>query len=113
MPRQSSLPVYKVSDKQEDHRERRGDINFTLAYDCITETLMVNIIQVERNKSENTGHTVISVQGRGLAACDRNGLSDPYVVISIIPDKKSSLQTMIKKKTLNPEWNEVFQFEGV
>ena len=51
-------------------------------------------------------------QGRDLAARDLNGLSDPYVRITLLPDKKHRLETKIKRKTLNPRWNETFFFEG-
>ena len=52
------------------------------------------------------------LQGRDLAAKDANGLSDPYVRVTLLPDKKRKLETKIKRRTLNPRWNEVFYFEG-
>ena len=52
------------------------------------------------------------MQGRDLAARDLNGLSDPYVRITLLPDKKQRLETKIKRRTLNPKWNEIFYFEG-
>ena len=52
------------------------------------------------------------MQGRDLAARDLNGLSDPYVRISLLPDTKHRLETKIKRRTLNPRWNETFYFEG-
>ena len=52
------------------------------------------------------------LQGKNLAACDANGLSDPYVRITLLPDKKHRLETKIKRRTLNPKWNETFYFEG-
>ena len=47
-----------------------------------------------------------------LPAKDFSGTSDPYVKILLLPDKKSKLTTNIKRKNLNPRWNEVFAFEG-
>ena len=52
------------------------------------------------------------MQGKDLAARDLNGLSDPYVRITLLPDKKHRLETKIKRRTLNPKWNETFYFEG-
>ena len=48
-----------------------------------------------------------------MAAKDTNGLSDPYVRITLLPDKKQRLDTKIKRRTLNPRWNETIYFEGM
>ena len=47
-----------------------------------------------------------------MAAKDSNGFSDPYVRVTLLPDKKHRLETKIKRRTLNPRWNETFYFEG-
>lgn len=50
------------------------------------------------------------IEAKNLKAADLNGFSDPYVKLSV--DKKEH-KTKIIKKTLNPEWNEMFQIDGV
>ncbi|XP_045069405.1 synaptotagmin-C-like isoform X2 [Coregonus clupeaformis] len=45
-----------------------------------------------------------------LAAKDANGFSDPYVKIYLLPDRKKKFQTKVHRKTLNPIFNETFQF---
>ena len=45
-----------------------------------------------------------------LKAADRNGFSDPYVKLSLAGQSHKS-KTI--KKTLNPQWNETFEFSGV
>jgi len=75
--------------------EKCGEINFGLDYDFSTQTLKLKIIQ-----------------GKNLAAKDTNGLSDPYVRVTLLPEKKQRLDTKIKRRTLNPTWNETFYFEG-
>ena len=42
-----------------------------------------------------------------------SGTSDPYVRVTLLPDKKHRLETKIKRRTLNPRWNETFYFEGI
>ena len=50
-------------------------------------------------------------KARGLAAADSNGLSDPYVKTYLLPDKSkhSKKKTAIKKKTLDPVYNEILK----
>jgi len=52
------------------------------------------------------------ISGSELAAKDLSGTSDPYVKVMLLPDKKRKLTTNIKRKNLNPRWNETFAFEG-
>lgn len=52
------------------------------------------------------------LQGKDLPAKDLSGTSDPYVRVTLLPDKKHRLETKIKRRTLNPRWNETFYFEG-
>jgi len=41
-----------------------------------------------------------------------SGTSDPYVKIMLLPEKRSKMSTSIKRRNLNPRWNEIFAFEG-
>ncbi|ESO12606.1 synaptotagmin 7d [Helobdella robusta] len=75
--------------------QKLGRIQFSVSYDFDASTLTVKIIKAE-----------------DLAAKDLSGTSDPYVKIMLLPDKKHTMTTNIKRKNLNPRWNEVFAFEG-
>ncbi|NXV61033.1 DOC2B protein, partial [Molothrus ater] len=80
-------------DKTEDKSlEERGRILISLKYSSQKQGLQVGIMRCAH-----------------LAAMDANGYSDPYVKIYLKPDedKKSKHKTAVKKKTLNPEFNEV------
>ncbi|NWS27890.1 DOC2B protein, partial [Polioptila caerulea] len=84
-------------DKTEDKSlEERGRILVSLKYVSQKQGLQVGILRCAH-----------------LAAMDANGYSDPYVKIYLKPDedKKSKHKTAVKKKTLNPEFNEEFFYE--
>ena len=72
-----------------------GKIQFNIKYDFQEMTLTLKIMRAIN-----------------LPAKDFSGTSDPYVKIMLLPDKKHKLQTNIKRKNLNPRWNELFAFEG-
>ncbi|XP_069769096.1 double C2-like domain-containing protein alpha isoform X2 [Narcine bancroftii] len=60
--------------------------------------------------SPSTGELTVSIlRCAHLAAMDANGFSDPYVKMYLKPDggKKSKNKTVVKRRTLNPEYNEV------
>ncbi|XP_008845722.1 rabphilin-3A isoform X3 [Nannospalax galili] len=73
--------------------EERGKILISLMYSTQQGGLIVGIIRCVH-----------------LAAMDANGYSDPFVKLWLKPDmgKKAKYKTQIKKKTLNPEFNEEF-----
>ncbi|XP_035827363.1 synaptotagmin-7-like [Aplysia californica] len=61
---------------------------------------------------QNLTLTLRIIKATDLPAKDVTGTSDPYVKIMLLPDKKHKLLTKVKKKNLNPHWNECFLFEG-
>ncbi|NXF25796.1 RP3A protein, partial [Rhodinocichla rosea] len=71
--------------------EERGKILVSLMYSTQQGGLIVGIVRCVH-----------------LAAMDANGYSDPFVKLWLKPDmgKKAKHKTQIKKKTLNPEFNE-------
>lgn len=59
-----------------------------------------------------TAHGVLKIQlerGTKLPSADSNGLSDPYVILACGGEKKTSKTIW---KTLDPEWNEGFEFKS-
>ncbi|XP_023686477.1 double C2-like domains, gamma [Paramormyrops kingsleyae] len=89
----SSLAVEQGAPVAE---EERGRILVSLCYSQEKSSLCVGIIRCAH-----------------LAAMDSNGYSDPFVKIVLQPEagKKSKYKTSVKKKTLNPEFNEEFFYE--
>jgi len=44
---------------------------------------------------------------------DSGGTSDPYVKVFFAGDKKKKFETKVHRKTLNPDFNEVFVFKNI
>uniref|UniRef100_A0A672T9B7 Rabphilin-3A-like n=1 Tax=Sinocyclocheilus grahami TaxID=75366 RepID=A0A672T9B7_SINGR len=88
------MALYEEEDDEEGGE--RGRILISLTYNSQQSRLIVGVVRCAH-----------------LAAMDANGYSDPFVKISLKPDmgKKAKYKTQIKKKTLNPEFNEEFSYE--
>uniref|UniRef100_A0A8D3A771 Synaptotagmin 3 n=1 Tax=Scophthalmus maximus TaxID=52904 RepID=A0A8D3A771_SCOMX len=87
--------LYRPKGDQGDGKQgdNCGKISFLLRYAFNTEQLVVKILKA-----------------LDLPAKDANGFSDPYVKIYLLPDRKKKFQTKVHRKTLNPVFNETFQF---
>ncbi|XP_053397308.1 synaptotagmin-1-like [Mercenaria mercenaria] len=55
--------------------------------------------------------SVCVLQANDLPGMDMNGLSDPYIKVTLLPEKKKKFETKVKRKTLNPVFNETFVFK--
>ena len=61
-----------------------------------------------RTNDEPAGTVTVRVlRATGLVAADKGGTSDPYVVVQTAGGKKT--KTSVKKKTLDPEWDETLE----
>nr|XP_023690723.1 synaptotagmin-6 [Paramormyrops kingsleyae] len=83
----------ETEDASKNGGKTCGKINFSLRYDYENEALLVNILKAF-----------------DLPAKDLCGSSDPYVKIYLLPDRKQKYQTRVHRKTLNPTFDESFQF---
>ncbi|GAB6023052.1 Synaptotagmin-7 [Chamberlinius hualienensis] len=90
-----SLSQIDMFIDQSESNDNCGQLQFSLEYDFQASTLIIKIIQA-----------------KGIPAMDLSGTSDPYVRVTLLPDKKHRLETKIKRRTLHPRWNETFYFEG-
>uniref|UniRef100_A0A8C6KXS8 Rabphilin 3A homolog n=1 Tax=Nothobranchius furzeri TaxID=105023 RepID=A0A8C6KXS8_NOTFU len=90
------MALYEDDLNEGENSEERGRILISLMYNSQQSRLIVGVVRCAH-----------------LAAMDSNGYSDPFVKICLKPDmgKKAKNKTQIKKKTLNPEFNEEFGYE--
>ncbi|XP_068609465.1 rabphilin-3A [Brachionichthys hirsutus] len=90
------MALYEEDLNEAEHSDERGRILVSLTYDSQQSRLIVGVVRCAH-----------------LAAMDSNGYSDPFVKICLKPDmgKKAKNKTQIKKKTLNPEFNEEFGYD--
>ncbi|XP_077569912.1 synaptotagmin-7b isoform X2 [Stigmatopora nigra] len=95
----SEMLMLSPGSEEDDHEgpvcEKLGRIQFSVGYSFQDSTLTVKILK-----------------GQELPAKDFSGTSDPFVKLYLLPDKKHKLETKVKRKNLNPHWNETFLFEG-
>ncbi|CAJ1085195.1 LOW QUALITY PROTEIN: extended synaptotagmin-1-like [Xyrichtys novacula] len=90
-----------------DIRQRSG---FTLSGDNASTAGQVKLTigySAEESRLFITVHSC-----RALASCSKDG-ADPYVTFVLLPDKKATTKrrTATKKRDLNPEFNERFDFD--
>uniref|UniRef100_A0A8C4THS2 Rabphilin-3A n=1 Tax=Erpetoichthys calabaricus TaxID=27687 RepID=A0A8C4THS2_ERPCA len=90
------MALYEGDADKSGDAEERGRILVSLMYSTQQGGLIVGIVRCVH-----------------LAAMDANGYSDPFVKLCLKPDmgKKAKNKTQIKKKTLNPEFNEEFFYD--
>ncbi|XP_035807117.2 rabphilin-3A [Amphiprion ocellaris] len=90
------MALYEDDLQEGEDSEERGRILVSLMYSSQKSHLIVGVVRCAH-----------------LAAMDSNGYSDPFVKVCLKPDmgKKAKNKTQIKKKTLNPEFNEEFSYE--
>ncbi|CAO3646459.1 unnamed protein product [Cunninghamella echinulata] len=62
---------------------------------------------VDKGEQKNYLYSVKVVRAENLAPTDKNGLSDPYVVLEF-GDKHVSSRTKTMYETLNPRWDQTF-----
>ncbi|XP_071322628.1 rabphilin-3A isoform X2 [Trachinotus anak] len=90
------MALYEDDVNESEDSEERGRILVSLTYNSQQSRLIVGVVRCAH-----------------LAAMDSNGYSDPFVKVCLKPDmgKKAKNKTQIKKKTLNPEFNEEFSYD--
>jgi hypothetical protein len=88
------LPV--IEENNPTGQSDKPMLQFSLHYDIQQSTLMVHLHHASN-----------------LPAKDRQGTSDPFVVLHLTPNKEETFQSAVIYKTLNPVFDQSFQFQGL
>ena len=72
-------------------------IYFSLYFDIQRRALTVNLIKAENLPPKPANQ----------------GSCDPFVMMFLLPNKQEVLQSVVKHRTLNPEFQQVFEFGGI
>lgn len=97
----AAMATQKVSDagggSGGDAQKNTPFIYFSLYFDIQRRALSVNLIKVENLPPKPPNQ----------------GPCDPFVMMFLLPNKQEVLQSVIKHGTLNPEFQQVFEFGGI
>merc|ERR1712184_186631 len=90
----------EVAEEIEDVQQNtdyKGKIHYRLEYDFTTQELKVTIIECSE-----------------LPPTDwSTGLTDPFVKVYLLPDKKPKYETKVHRKNLNPKFDQTFVFKNL
>lgn len=92
----SQTPTPAV-EKSQDKEGGLGTLYFSVEYNFEKKAFMVHIKEAQR-----------------LSPTDEQSLtSDPYIKLTLLPEKKHKVKTRVLRKTLDPAFDETFSFYGI
>ncbi|XP_076843558.1 synaptotagmin-4 isoform X1 [Brachyhypopomus gauderio] len=93
----SSQTPTPACDKPQEKEGGLGTLFFSLEYNVEKKAFVVHI-----------------KEAHGLSATDEQSLtSDPYIKLTLLPEKKHKVKTRVLRKTLDPAFDETFSFYGI
>lgn len=93
----SSQTATPALDKAQEKDSGVGTLSFSLEYNFEKKAFIVHI-----------------KEAHGLSATDEQSLtSDPYIKLTLLPEKKHKVKTRVLRKTLDPAFDETFSFYGI
>ncbi|XP_061664301.1 synaptotagmin-4 isoform X2 [Syngnathoides biaculeatus] len=98
LPSPSSAVSSRAPTPAVDEKEARlGTLHFALEYQPEKKAFVVHI-----------------QEAHGLSPTDEQSLtSDPYIKLTLLPEKKHRVKTRVLRKTLDPTFDETFSFYGI
>ncbi|NWU52515.1 SYT7 protein, partial [Dromas ardeola] len=111
----NTAPVPGQPPQDESDRKTEPHSSVSDLVNSLTSEMLMNLGRIQFSVGYNFQESTLTVKimkAQELPAKDFSGTSDPFVKIYLLPDKKHKLETKVKRKNLNPHWNETFLFEG-
>ncbi|XP_062849404.1 synaptotagmin-4 [Trichomycterus rosablanca] len=92
----SQMPTPAL-EKVQEKENGVGTLSFSLEYNFEKKAFIVHV-----------------KEAHGLSATDEQSLtSDPYIKLTLLPEKKHKVKTRVLRKTLDPAFDETFSFYGI
>ncbi|PAV84961.1 hypothetical protein WR25_08517 [Diploscapter pachys] len=88
----------------------RGTLTFALRYDFIHRVLMLHVLRANQLPVEKSKDECKKLEN-STQEIEKQKTVDPYVKMYLLPERKYHCKTRICKKTLDPEFNEMFSFD--
>lgn len=112
LQRTSSESYHNNSQISDPHSSRMSFGSSRMSLDDTVSIAPSSILQNTSAISDATGKagivTITLIEARGLRGVDKSGTSDPYVRVKV--GKEQIYKTSVIPKTLDPEWNEKFNY---
>ncbi|XP_049599758.1 synaptotagmin-4 [Syngnathus scovelli] len=96
-PPSPSISSHAPTPATDEREGRLGTLRFALEYHAEKKAFIVHI-----------------QEARDLSPTDEQSLtSDPYIKLTLLPEKKHRVKTRVLRKTLDPTFDETFSFYGI
>ena len=106
----------EVAEEIEDVQQNtdyKGKIHYRLEYDFTTQELKVTVSSHEISLL-STWFLLKIIECSELPPTDwSTGLTDPFVKVYLLPDKKPKYETKVHRKNLNPKFDQTFVFKNL
>jgi len=89
--------IKEEDEEQKVEVEAKGQLRYRLEYDFTTQELKITVIEC-----------------KDLPATDwSTGMTDPFVKVYLLPDKKPKYETKVHRKNCNPKFDQTFVFKNI
>ena len=102
-------------EEVQQNTDFKGRIHYRLEYDFTTQELKVTVsLFPEIFSNHHSKYFPQIIECSDLPPTDwSTGLTDPFVKVYLLPDKKPKYETKVHRKNLNPKFDQTFVFKNL